>query len=68
MIPLEGSLIVAGQRKGSTLRVLHVTPATFGEDGIFGGGERYPYELARAMARHVPTKLLSFGAARRVFT
>jgi glycosyltransferase involved in cell wall biosynthesis len=49
------------------LRVLHVTPATFGDDGIFGGGERFPYELARAMARHVPTKLLSFGATRRVF-
>jgi len=28
---------------------------------MFGGGERYPYELARAMARLVPTKLVTFG-------
>ena len=66
--PQKGSRIVAGWQKGPTLRVLHVTPATFGDDGIFGGGERYPYELARAMARHVPTKLLSFGSAGRAFT
>jgi len=29
---------------------------------MFGGGERYPYELARAMSRLVPTKLVTFGA------
>ena len=30
---------------------------------MFGGGERYPYELARAMSRRTPTRLLTFGSA-----
>src|SRR5262245_36712704 len=33
----------------------------FGEGGYWGGGERYPLELARAQAELVPTRLLSFG-------
>ena len=28
---------------------------------MFGGGERYPYELARAMSRLTPTRLVTFG-------
>jgi glycosyltransferase involved in cell wall biosynthesis len=40
--------------------VVHVSPLWFGE-GYIGGGERYPLELARAMAEEVPTKLVSFG-------
>jgi glycosyltransferase involved in cell wall biosynthesis len=44
-----------------TPRVVHVTPALFGDRGAFGGGERYAYELARAMSSSVPTTLLSFG-------
>jgi glycosyltransferase involved in cell wall biosynthesis len=40
--------------------VVHVTPQVFSRD-LRGGGERYPLELARAMARHVPTRLVSFG-------
>jgi glycosyltransferase involved in cell wall biosynthesis len=47
--------------------VVHLTPATFGEDGVFGGGERYPTELARAMADVVPTKLVGFGPRARSF-
>jgi glycosyltransferase involved in cell wall biosynthesis len=44
--------------------VLHISPAAFGADNVsFGGGERYAVELARAMARRVPTKLLTFGAS-----
>jgi glycosyltransferase involved in cell wall biosynthesis len=45
-------------------RVLHVTPCLFGPDGIVGGGERAAYGLARAVAREVPTTLVSFGAER----
>ncbi|HEV8652179.1 MAG TPA: hypothetical protein VG276_23010 [Actinomycetes bacterium] len=30
---------------------MHVAPAAFGAAGLFGGGERYPLELARALAR-----------------
>ena len=33
------------------MRVIHVAPTPFGADGLFGGGERYPLELARALAR-----------------
>lgn len=29
---------------------------------MFGGGERYPIELARALARHVECKLVTFGS------
>src|SRR5262249_38663597 len=50
-------------------RVLHIVPALFDEkDGIVGGAERYAWELARHMARQVPTTLLSFGSADRSFT
>jgi len=42
-------------------RVIHLTPALFGRRGSFGGGERYAYELARAMSAVAPTTLLSFG-------
>ena len=35
------------------------------EGGTRGGGERYPLELARAMARHVDTRLVTFGNHRR---
>jgi glycosyltransferase involved in cell wall biosynthesis len=43
------------------MRVIHVAPTTFGVDGLFGGGERYPLELARAMARDVECELITFG-------
>lgn len=43
-------------------RVVHVVPAYFRkEGGVLGGAERYALELARAMARRVPTSLFSFG-------
>jgi glycosyltransferase involved in cell wall biosynthesis len=42
--------------------VVHVVPSLFGDDrGIVGGAERYAFELARFMARRVPTQLVSFG-------
>jgi glycosyltransferase involved in cell wall biosynthesis len=45
-------------------RVAVVYPVLYGEDGIFGGGERYALELARALSRRVPTRLISFGSRR----
>jgi glycosyltransferase involved in cell wall biosynthesis len=45
------------------MRVVHVAPTLFGHAGIFGGGERYPLELARALAHHVDCELVSFGQA-----
>ncbi|HEX2104020.1 MAG TPA: glycosyltransferase family 4 protein [Solirubrobacteraceae bacterium] len=44
------------------MRVVHVAPTPFGAGGIFGGGERYPLELARAVARRVDCKLVTFGS------
>ena len=42
--------------------VLHVVPRGFGSsDGVFGGADRYVHELARFMARRVPTRVLTFG-------
>lgn len=46
-------------------RVAVVYPTPFGEDGIFGGGERYAHELAQALARRTPTRLVSFGSRPR---
>lgn len=43
------------------MRVIHVSPTAFGGNGLFGGGERYPVELARALAQHVECKLVTFG-------
>jgi glycosyltransferase involved in cell wall biosynthesis len=43
------------------VRVIHVAPTPFGERGLFGGGERYPLELARALASQVECELITFG-------
>ena len=48
-------------------RVVHITPALFGESGVFGGAERYSYELARHMAHVAPTTLVTFGDRPRDF-
>ncbi len=50
--------------------MVHVAPTAFGIEGLFGGGERYPLELARALAREpgVECELVTFqrspGTAR----
>ena len=36
-------------------------PTPFGRAGLFGGGERYPLELARALAVHIECELITFG-------
>lgn len=38
-----------------------MAPTAFGPAGLFGGGERYPLELARALSKHVSCELLTFG-------
>jgi glycosyltransferase involved in cell wall biosynthesis len=47
------------------VRVIQVAPTPFGAaaGGLLGGGERYPLELARALAAHVgvSSELISFG-------
>jgi glycosyltransferase involved in cell wall biosynthesis len=43
------------------MRVIHVAPSVFGPDGLYGGGERYPLELARALAGEVDCELVTFG-------
>jgi glycosyltransferase involved in cell wall biosynthesis len=50
------------------MRILHVSPTAFGDTGIFGGGERYPLELALALARldGVECELVTFGPTTRV--
>lgn len=50
------------------MRVIQVAPTCFGVDGLFGGGERYPLELARALAREVDCELVTFGRSSRVVT
>lgn len=43
------------------MRVIHVVPTPFGTAGLFGGGERYPLELARALAGEIECELITFG-------
>jgi glycosyltransferase involved in cell wall biosynthesis len=50
-----------------SLRVVHIAPITFGIGGLFGGGERYPLELARHMAEATPTRLVTFGEGASAF-
>ena len=50
------------RKTDDSMHVVHVAPAPFGASGIFGGGERYPLELARALARHVDCELVTFGS------
>jgi glycosyltransferase involved in cell wall biosynthesis len=45
------------------VRVIHVAPTAFGSEGLFGGGERYPLELARALSEKVDCELITFGDA-----
>src|ERR1700756_1794903 len=47
------------------MRVVHIVPAIFGDWGIYGGGERYAFELARHMARVTDTRLITFGDSDR---
>jgi len=58
------------QRESQTFRVVHVSPTAFGGEGLFGGGERYPLELARAMARldGVCCELVTFGPRPAEYT
>lgn len=59
------TLVRPPARNFTPLRVVHIAPAIFGEGGVFGGGERYAFELARHMADEVDTMLLSFGPHER---
>ena len=43
------------------MRVLHIAPAVFGENGVVGGAERYALELAKHMSAEVPTLFAAFG-------
>lgn len=48
------------------MRVTHLIPALFAPNGnIIGGAERYAFELARYMARELPTRLVSFADEAR---
>jgi glycosyltransferase involved in cell wall biosynthesis len=50
------------------MRVVQVAPTAFGNEGLYGGGERYPLELARALARveGLESELVTFGKRSRV--
>jgi glycosyltransferase involved in cell wall biosynthesis len=44
------------------VKIVHVSPTSFGAGGILGGGERYPLELARALAAGgADCQLITFG-------
>ena len=47
------------------MRVVQVAPTPFGPGGLLGGGERYPLELSRALAREIDCELVTFGSRPR---
>lgn len=46
---------------------MHVTPALFGKQGVFGGAERYSLELARHMSQLTRTRIVAFGATPEAY-
>jgi glycosyltransferase involved in cell wall biosynthesis len=50
------------------VKVVHVVPTPFGGTGLLGGGERYPLELARALAAQVDCELVTFGPVESSWT
>lgn len=46
------------------MQIIHVAATPFGRDGLFGGGERYPLELARTLAADVDCELLTVRTVR----
>jgi glycosyltransferase involved in cell wall biosynthesis len=46
------------------MKVLFTSPALFGEEGVFGGGERYALGLARAVAKELGGATLYAAGAR----
>jgi glycosyltransferase involved in cell wall biosynthesis len=48
------------------MRVVQVVPTPFGKEGLFGGGERYPLEVARALATEVDCELVTFGRSAQL--
>ncbi|MDK3157455.1 glycosyltransferase family 4 protein [Kamptonema cortianum] len=49
------------------MKVVHISPTYFDETSFIGGGERYPTELATALAAWVPTTLVSFSKEQRSY-
>jgi alpha-maltose-1-phosphate synthase len=47
------------------ISVAVVYPIPFGSEGSFGGGERFAFELTRALARRCNARLVTIGASRR---
>lgn len=65
-VVVEASGPAFGSRsRAPAAKVALVYPIPYGEDGLFGGGERYAIELATAMARSVDTVLVTTGRERR---
>lgn len=54
----------ASRRQVPRAGTVHITPTLFGDDGRWGGGERFGLELARAQAALRPTALVTFGKPR----
>ena len=45
--------------------IVHLSPAMFGSTGVWGGGERYALELARAQSERADVRLVTFGERAR---
>jgi glycosyltransferase involved in cell wall biosynthesis len=43
------------------MKVVYLSPSYFDATSIIGGGERYAYELAKAMSQYCSTEFIAFG-------
>src|SRR5438128_2020615 len=57
---------LARQNQRGPQKITHISPTYFDHRSAKGGGERFPTELARAMAKIAPTELVSFGDKTRI--
>ncbi|HSK95974.1 MAG TPA: glycosyltransferase family 4 protein [Euzebyales bacterium] len=63
--PAQPSGVAECDAGDGEIRIVHVAPTPFGSEGLFGGGERYPLELARALSAHVDCRVVTFGPVAR---
>lgn len=50
------------------LKVLQISPTCFSPDSIMGGGERFVFELSRAMSHHADVRIISFGKKNQLLS
>jgi O-antigen/teichoic acid export membrane protein/glycosyltransferase involved in cell wall biosynthesis len=65
VVPFQARPITSNGSRKHLSKVALVYPIPFGDEGVFGGGERYAVDLATALSKQVDTVLVTMGGTRR---